>query len=73
MSIAKAQSNIEASRVEYHHRRPHSSLRHLTPNEVVLQRQAYMLAEEVAYSDRKLSQYEATVNSHTCSPLKLSS
>jgi putative transposase len=50
MSIANAQSIIEAWRVEYHHRRPHSSFRHLTPNEFVIQRQANEVAEEVAYS-----------------------
>ena len=46
----QAQSIIEAWRVEYHYRRPHSSFRHLTPNEDVIQRQANEIAEEVAYS-----------------------
>jgi len=50
MSIANKQSIIEAWRVEYHHRRPHSSFRHLTLNEFVLQRQSNEVAEEVAYS-----------------------
>jgi transposase InsO family protein len=50
MPIAKAQSLIETWRVEYHHRRPHSSFRHLTLNEFVLQRQANEVDEEVAYA-----------------------
>jgi hypothetical protein len=36
MSIADAQAIIEAWRVDYNQRRPHSSLRHLTPNEFIL-------------------------------------
>jgi putative transposase len=50
MSIANAQSIIEAWRVEYHYRRPDTSFRHLTPNEFVIQRQANEVAEEVAYA-----------------------
>jgi putative transposase len=49
-SIADAQAKIEAWRVDYNQRRPHSSLGHLTPNEFVCQRQARRVAEEVAVS-----------------------
>ncbi|MBK5283545.1 MAG: transposase [Nitrospiraceae bacterium] len=73
MSIADAQAIIEAWRVDYNQHRLHRSLRHLTPNEVVIQCQANEVAEEVVYSGRKLSPCGADVNSHTCSPLKLSS
>ena len=47
-SLADAQAVIEAWRVDYNHRRPHSSLGHLTPNEFVIQRQAIRIAEEVS-------------------------
>jgi putative transposase len=46
-SLAEAQVIIEAWRIDYNHRRPHSSLGHLTPNEFVTQRQVKMTAEEV--------------------------
>ena len=38
-SLAEAQTIIEAWRLDYNQRRPHSSLGHLTPNEFVAQRQ----------------------------------
>lgn len=38
-SIEDARNKIEAWRVDYNHRRPHSSLGHLTPNEYAQQRQ----------------------------------
>lgn len=51
VSLAEAQTIIEAWRwVDYNTRRPHSSLRHLTPNEFVTQRQANQIAEEVVRS-----------------------
>jgi len=37
-SIEDAKAKIEALRVDYNQRRPHSSLGHLTPNEFVAQR-----------------------------------
>jgi len=49
-SIADAQEKIEAWRVDYNQRRPHSSLGHLTPNEFVAQRQMMRTAEEVGFS-----------------------
>ncbi len=49
-SLGDAQAIIEAWRVDYNHRRPHSSLGHLTPNEFVAQRQAKQIAEEVVSS-----------------------
>ena len=50
MSIADAQTKIEAWRVDYNQRRSHSSLGHLTPDEFVAQRQAIQTAEEVVCS-----------------------
>ena len=44
---AAAQAIIEAWRLDYNQRHPHSSLGHLTPNEVVAQRQALHTVEEV--------------------------
>ena len=44
-SLADAQAKIEAWRVDYSQRRPHSSLGHLTPNEFVAQRQKSLAAE----------------------------
>jgi putative transposase len=41
---------IEAWRADYNARRPHSSLGHLTPNEVVAQRQAERAAIEAGVS-----------------------
>jgi putative transposase len=49
-SLAEAQLIIEAGRLDYNHRRPHSSLGPLTPNEFVIQRQAIRAAEEVVCS-----------------------
>jgi putative transposase len=48
VSIADAQLKIEAWRVDYNQRRPHSSLGHLTPNEFVAQRQEIRIADYVA-------------------------
>jgi putative transposase len=47
-SIEDAKAKIEAWRVDYNQRRPHSSLGHLTPNEYAQQRQNSG-AEEVAF------------------------
>jgi putative transposase len=47
-SIEDARAKIEAWRVDYNARRPHSSLGHLTPNEFVAQRQAMWIAEKAA-------------------------
>ena len=47
VSIADAQFKIEAWRVDYNQRRPHSSLGHLTPNEFVAQRQEIRIADHV--------------------------
>jgi putative transposase len=49
-SIADARTKIEAWRVDYNARRPHSSLGHLTPNEFVAQRQGRRAFEDVAVS-----------------------
>ena len=49
-SIEDAKAKIEAWRVDYNQRRPHSSLGHLTPNEFVAQRQAVPTVEAVAFS-----------------------
>ena len=45
-SLAEAQAMIEAWRVDYNTRRPHSSLGHLTPSEFVRQCQEEQTAEE---------------------------
>lgn len=45
-SLAKARAIIEAWRMAYNHRRPHSSLGHLTPNEFLKQPQGQQIAEE---------------------------
>ena len=50
MSLDDARAILEAWRVDYNHRRPHSSLGHLTPNEFVAQRQALQTVEEVVCS-----------------------
>jgi putative transposase len=44
-SLGEAQAIIEAWRMDYNHRRPHSSLGHLTPCEFVAQRQAKQIEE----------------------------
>ena len=49
-SIADARVIIEAWRVDYNQRRPHSSLGHLTPDEFVAQRQVIQAAEAVVCS-----------------------
>ena len=48
--IADAHTKIEAWRLDYSQRRPHSSFGHLTPNEFVAQRQALQTVEEVVCS-----------------------
>ena len=49
-SLAEAQAIIEAWRVDYNIRRPHSSLGHLTPSEFVSQRQGQQTVEEALCS-----------------------
>jgi putative transposase len=49
-SLAEAQAIIEAWRVDYNTRRPHSSLGHLTPSEFSSQCQDQQTAEEVLCS-----------------------
>jgi putative transposase len=49
LSIADAQTKIEAWRLDYNQRRPHGSLGHLTPNEFAEQRQATRAVEDVAF------------------------
>ena len=49
-SLTEAQHIIEAWRLDYNQRRPHSSLGHLTPSEFVGQRQALQTAEEAVCS-----------------------
>jgi putative transposase len=48
--MAEAQYIIEAWRLDYKQRRPHSSLRHLTPSEFAEQRQAIEMDEEAVCS-----------------------
>ncbi len=48
-SVADARSEIEAWRIDYNQRRPHSSLGHLTPNEFAEQRQAARTVEDVTF------------------------
>ena len=43
-ALEDARATIEAWRVDYNHRRPHSSRGHLTPNQFVAQRQALAVA-----------------------------
>jgi putative transposase len=50
-SLTEAQVLIEAWRLDYNTRRPHSSLGHLTPSEFVRQRQAQQIVEEACCSD----------------------
>ena len=45
-SLADAQAKIEAWRIDYNQRRPHSSLGHLTPNEFARQRQEDRTVED---------------------------
>jgi putative transposase len=49
-SLTEAQHLIEAWRLDYNQRRPHSSLGHLTPNEFAEQRQALQTVEEAVRS-----------------------
>jgi len=49
-SLAEAQLIIEAWRLDYNQRRPHSSLGHLMPNEFVGQRQVIQVADEAVCS-----------------------
>ena len=49
-SLDEARTIIEAWRVDYNQRRPHSSLGHLTPNEFVAQRQGQPTIEAVVRS-----------------------
>ena len=49
-SLAEAQHIIEAWRLDYNARRPHSSLGHLTPNEFAGQRQVTRAAEQAVCS-----------------------
>jgi len=49
-SLGEAQAILEAWRLDYNHRRPHSSLGHLTPSEFVNQCQGQLTAEEVVCS-----------------------
>jgi len=49
-SLADAQAIIEAWRMDYNQRRPHSSLGHLTPNEFVGHRQVNQTVEAVVCS-----------------------
>ena len=48
--LAEAQTIIEAWRLDYNQRRPHSSLGHLIPNEFVAQRRVIELAEDAVGS-----------------------
>ena len=49
-SLAQAQDIIEAWRLDYNQRRPHSSLGHLTPNEFMAHRQGIRAAEDAVCS-----------------------
>jgi len=49
-SLADAKEKIEAWRVDYNARRPHSSLGHLTANEFVALRQAGLTANAAGFS-----------------------
>jgi putative transposase len=49
-SLDEARTIIEAWRLDYNQRRPHSSLGHLTPNEFLAQRQALQTVEEATCS-----------------------
>jgi len=60
-SLAEAQTTIETWRLDYNQRRPHRSLGHLTPNEVLEQRQALQTVKEVGCSSEVLSRNGANV------------
>lgn len=49
-SLGEAQAIIEAWRMDDNHRRPHSSLGHLTSNEFAAQRQVIDMTEEAVCS-----------------------
>jgi transposase InsO family protein len=48
-SIEDAKAKIEAWRVDYNQRRPHSSLSHLTPSEYVARRQDHRVVRAATY------------------------
>ena len=50
VSLTEAQTIIEAWRVDYNTYRPHSSLRHLTPEEFVALRQGQQIVDEALCS-----------------------
>lgn len=60
-SLAEAQAIIEAWRVDYTTRRPHSSLGHLTPSEFVAQGQRQPIVEAVVCSGEEPSQNRGNV------------
>lgn len=60
-SMADVQHLIEARRLDYNQRCPHSSLGCLTPNEFVAQRQVEQTTEDVVGSGYGLYRYGATV------------
>ena len=64
-SIDDAKAKIEAWRVDYNQRRPHSSLGHLTPNEYVAatsestdRRSRFSLASTVAFRDQRHARHQ---------------
>lgn len=56
-SVADVHHVIEAWRLDYNQRRPHSSLGHLTPDEFMAQRQAIQTVEEVVCFSYEPSRY----------------
>ena len=50
VSLHDARRKVEAWRIDYNQRRPHSSLGHLTPNEFVAQCQGILATEEAVCS-----------------------
>src|SRR5688572_1582911 len=55
MSIEDARAKIEAWRIDYNRHRPHSSLGHLTPSELIHNRQVTRRSEKQPNSSHKLS------------------
>ena len=49
VSLADARAKIEAWRVDYNQRRPHSSLGHLTPSEFIRRRQETRTSEAAVF------------------------
>ncbi|MDR4462212.1 MAG: integrase core domain-containing protein [Nitrospirales bacterium] len=49
-SLDEARTIIETWRLDYNHRRPHSSLGHLTPNQFVRQRQGHQTTDSALCS-----------------------